>query len=195
MDRALRAACSSKGIKHKEKMMQKILTLMLLSTLLIACGQSVGSGQPRPDSTDAVLAHQAHCNDVWQRRFEQIQYELHECFENPPPEGCPDPDDVEAPHKANWYTCLDSIPMVPLDCLLQLDHESHTQDTDGDGLTDFEESQMYLNPCEPCSYGGVEGVDCDADLDFDQDGIPNGEDEDPDCTPYHREMLHCDPLP
>lgn len=177
--------------------MHRITCLFILPLVLFsACEQNVGQEkQPRPASTDAVLAHQTHCNDTMQLRIREINAASVECWNNPPPEGCPDTDEPSLIVYGFWNECLDNVPMVPLDCLLQLDHANPLQDTDGDGLTDKEESQMHLNPCEPCSYGGIEGVDCDADLDYDQDGIPNAIDPDPDCTPYHIEMLHCDPLP
>lgn len=52
------------------------------------------------------------------------------------------------------------------------------EDFDGDGISNWMEFWMGLNPCTPWSFGQC--ID-DADLDYDADGIPNGEDEAPIC--------------
>lgn len=60
-----------------------------------------------------------------------------------------------------------------------------TGDTDGDGIADYYEYRMGLNPCLTRSRG-----DCrlpDADDDFDNDGVANGIDENPIC----RAGEHC----
>ena len=55
-------------------------------------------------------------------------------------------------------------------------------DSDEDGISDWMEYNMGLNPCTPHSFGLC--ID-DADLDYDADGIPNGEDEYPICNPQN----------
>lgn len=158
---------------------------LLLLVLFPACNQGVGNGEvPRPVGTDAVLDYQRYCHRWMWERGDDINYRAERCREeNPNPETC---DEVAAAqgqkNEDDWYTCLDHLPMVDEDCRAQLDHANLDQDTDGDGISDYDESWMSLNPCERCSYGGVEGVDCDADLDFDGDGIPNGEDRYPACS-------------
>jgi hypothetical protein len=54
-------------------------------------------------------------------------------------------------------------------------------DTDGDGVSNWHEYWMGLNPCEEYSFG--ECNPSDGELDYDVDGIPNGEDEFPLCNP------------
>lgn len=54
-----------------------------------------------------------------------------------------------------------------------------TEDTDGDGLSNFEEYQLLLNPCSKTSYGSCT---LDAELDGDFDGEPNGTDALPYCN-------------
>jgi len=54
-----------------------------------------------------------------------------------------------------------------------------TVDSDGDGLSNFEEFLLYLNPCSKTSYGSCVK---DAELDGDFDGIPNGQDPLPYCN-------------
>lgn len=165
--------------------MKRIVCLFLLSiTLLFACGQSVGSREARPASTDSVVSQQWYCHRWMWERNDDINDEARNCRnENPTnPDHCDEIAAVEVQENYdNWYTCLDDLPMISNDCRMQLNHADPEQDTDGDGISDYMESWMSLNPCEKCSYGGVEGVDCDADLDFDDDGIPNGEDHDPGC--------------
>lgn len=51
-------------------------------------------------------------------------------------------------------------------------------DEDGDGIETWWEYMMGYNPCTPQSFGCVE----DAELDYDVDGIANGEDEFPLCN-------------
>jgi len=103
--------------------------------------------------------------------------------ENPQPELCDQQATQEAlDNEDRWLACLDDMPMVSEDCRMQLNHADPEQDTDGDGISDYMESWMSLNPCERCSYGGVEGVNCDSDEDFDGDGTPNGQDNDPGCS-------------
>lgn len=57
-------------------------------------------------------------------------------------------------------------------------------DTDGDGIKNWEERIMGYNPCSPTSFGYCEDGQpwADADLDFDDDGIPNGRDDAPRCN-------------
>ncbi|MCX6734756.1 MAG: hypothetical protein NTZ25_02480 [Candidatus Peregrinibacteria bacterium] len=52
-------------------------------------------------------------------------------------------------------------------------------DYDKDGISNFFEYLMGLNPCTPNSFG----CEKDADLDYDDDGIPNGKDDSPLCNP------------
>lgn len=52
-------------------------------------------------------------------------------------------------------------------------------DTDGDGLQNYMEFELFLNPCSKQSYGSCVN---DADLDGDLDGIPNGTDPYPYCN-------------
>ncbi|MDH5597130.1 MAG: hypothetical protein OEY44_03425 [Candidatus Peregrinibacteria bacterium] len=54
------------------------------------------------------------------------------------------------------------------------------EDTDGDGIANYHEFFMGLNPCTPQSFGCT----MDADGDFDFDGVPNGEDQGDDYGPY-----------
>jgi len=51
-------------------------------------------------------------------------------------------------------------------------------DTDGDGIDNWWEYNMGLNPCSKSTYGSIP----DAELDYDADGIPNGEDPFPTCN-------------
>lgn len=53
-------------------------------------------------------------------------------------------------------------------------------DFDGDGIGNWHEFLMGLNPCTPNAYGACVN---DADLDFDADGKPNGTDDNPYCNP------------
>lgn len=165
--------------------MQRIVNLFILSSVLLsACGQSVGQHQPRPASTDAVLDYQRYCHYWYWEYIYRSEVDFNRCLS----EGidvtlCQDLyTERTEENEGNWYACLDDLPMVSQDCRMQLDHANPDQDTDGDGISDYMESWMSLNPCERCSYGGTEGVNCDADLDFDADGIPNGEDHDPGCS-------------
>ena len=57
-------------------------------------------------------------------------------------------------------------------------HLSVETDLDNDGISNYDEFLMNLNPCTPKSYGCLN----DAELDFDADGIPNGQDELPICN-------------
>jgi hypothetical protein len=54
------------------------------------------------------------------------------------------------------------------------------EDSDGDGISNWMEFLMGYNPCTPHSFGLC--ID-DADLDYDVDGIPDGEDDFPICNP------------
>ncbi len=56
--------------------------------------------------------------------------------------------------------------------------EVNHNDEDGDGIPTWWEFHMGYNPCTPQSFGCIN----DADLDFDADGIPNGDDEWPICN-------------
>ncbi len=174
--------------------MQHIASLFVLPIILLsACGQSVGTRQPRPASTDAVLDYQRYCHRWFWEYNDDINDRADRCREgNPNPEIC---DQIAAEevqeNEDRWYECLDDLPMVSEDCRMQLDHADLDHDTDGDGISDYMESWMSLNPCERCSYGGVEGVDCDADLDFDGDGILNGEDRDPGCSTSEGGFQNC----
>lgn len=65
-----------------------------------------------------------------------------------------------------------------------------TEDTDGDGLSNYVEFTLRINPCSPNTFGNCFS---DADLDGDFDGIPNAVDLNPacdlepgfDCIPLH----------
>ena len=55
----------------------------------------------------------------------------------------------------------------------------NTADFDSDGIADWWETWMGLNPCTANTYGScIE----DGDLDYDDDGIPNAQDEKPICN-------------
>ena len=55
-----------------------------------------------------------------------------------------------------------------------------SEDTDGDGISNYHEFFMGLNPCTPQTFGCIN----DADGDFDFDGIPNGDDHSSTYGPY-----------
>jgi len=56
-------------------------------------------------------------------------------------------------------------------------------DPDGDGIHNWHEYSMGLNPCEANSFGTC--VASDAEQDYDSDGTPNGQDEYPLCDIHH----------
>lgn len=55
-----------------------------------------------------------------------------------------------------------------------------SEDADGDGISNYHEFFMGLNPCTPQTFGCIN----DADGDFDFDGIPNGDDHSSTHGPY-----------
>lgn len=61
-----------------------------------------------------------------------------------------------------------------------------SEDTDGDGISNFDEYQLLLNPCDTHSYGSCSA---DAELDGDFDEVPNGKDELPYCNPGDKENV------
>ncbi len=72
---------------------------------------------------------------------------------------------------------LDSLPMdEDGNTYFPIDQE---EDSDGDGISNWWEFKMGYNPCTPQSFGAC--VD-DADLDYDKDGIPDGQDPYPICN-------------
>lgn len=56
------------------------------------------------------------------------------------------------------------------------------EDTDGDGVSNWHEYKMGMNPCDAHSFGTCQEHDGAAD--YDADGIPNAEDEDPLCNDF-----------
>jgi hypothetical protein len=57
------------------------------------------------------------------------------------------------------------------------DISGDSSDADGDGIKNFDEYVMGLNPCSVRSFNAL-----DADLDFDIDGLLNGVDPYPRCN-------------
>ncbi len=62
------------------------------------------------------------------------------------------------------------------------------EDFDGDGINNWHEFLMGYNPCTPHSFGLC--ID-DAELDYDADSIPNGNDESPLCNPEDPDFNDC----
>jgi len=145
---------------------------------------SVGARQEMPASTMPVIDRVEECGDNRLRNLDNNDLLHAGCLDNPNREYEECNEEYEANQEQTrevWETCLTNLPMVPASCVAQLEPFSFEHDTDGDGIPDYWEYHMGLNPCEKCSYGGVEGVDCDADLDYDRDGTANGIDYNPMC--------------
>ena len=157
-------------------------------SLIIGCDQnSVGARQNMPASTMPVLDRIDECEDNFHRSWDNIDQIHLDCQEDPNRdyEECNNEYDENLDQiQEGRLNCLTNLPQVPGSCVEQLEPFGFEHDTDGDGIDDYWEYQMGLNPCEKCSYGGIPGVDCDADLDYDRDGIPNGIDYNPMCGHY-----------
>jgi len=84
-------------------------------------------------------------------------------------------------NKETLRTCGAKIFKVDLDATVQINLGAEDKvDTDGDGIPNYWEYQMGLNPCTPNSFGSCYK---DAEEDYDKDGIPNGKDTAPICNP------------
>jgi hypothetical protein len=158
--------------------------LMLVLVLFSACdGQNVGVSHSMPDSTPAVVSHQDFCHNSYWDNMDYVMDQMNKCItDGNDPDLCSENMTEDGNESLdNLFLCLKGLPMVSDDCRAGLNPENIESDYDGDGVSDFYESHMALNPCEKCSYGGTEGIDCDGDLDFDGDGTPNAEDLNPAC--------------
>lgn len=180
--------------------MNRIITIVLFATFALAvfgCGQDVQSTrQPMPASTLPVLEHINECDFWYWHSYEEYENDYETCREDPPISIQQCNDDYEEGGiraRSFWELCLQQLPMVDYSCVEQLQPFSREQDTDGDGVADYWEYQMGLNPCEPCSYGGTPGVDCDGDLNYDRDARNNAEDSEPMCGQMYDGEWHADP--
>lgn len=121
---------------------------------------------------------------------------VEECEETPD-EGCHEQcwqeEELEYWHCEYWYghavnratirQCgLEVLTMLFDDSSNLTEHpwDASGEDYDGDGIRDWWELQMGLNPCTQHSLSNCLN---DGDLDYDVDGIPNKEDEFPLCNP------------
>ncbi len=167
------------------KLSMFVMIVVMVANVFGCSSRNVGERQPMPASTMAVLDRIDDCDDrywIYARNRDDDAYAA--CLENPPVSQSQCALDYDAAKEQSWNAyedCLINLPIVSHDCVLQLQPFSQEQDTDGDGVEDFWEYQMGLNPCEPCSYGGTPGVDCDGDLDYDRDPRNNADDTNPIC--------------
>lgn len=79
------------------------------------------------------------------------------------------------------YTPPDELPGMEFGTLTAVD-----EDTDGDGISNFNEYLLHLNPCDTHSYGSCVK---DSELDGDFDEVPNGKDDLPYCNPGDKENI------
>lgn len=164
--------------------------------LLIGCNtvteevEDVTPPAPMPVSTPPVLDHIDNCWDDQVIGMEEAKMIFLDCQNNLGP-NCQDQYDLNVESIEEWYwNCLQMLPAVEQSCREAFDPQSFDHDSDGDGISDADEVLMSLNPCEPCSYGGncqacggggEDSSSCDSEMDFDNDGMTNGEDENPAC--------------
>lgn len=147
--------------------------------------QSLSARQNMPASTMSVVDHIDDCYDGFVQWRNRLDDEYEGCMDevtSPGYEECRSLRDNNEEVAYDWrLQCLIELPQVDLVCVEQLEPFSHEQDSDGDGVEDYWEYEMGTNPCERCSFGGTPGVDCDGDLDWDRDGVPNDIDAHPLC--------------
>lgn len=155
-------------------------------------GMAEEAEQPFPKSTLPVVEHEADCSNQYQDRSDGINYNHDQCqAQNPSPNNCDDERQKQYDDsRVGWLLCMKELPAVSSECRNAFNPDPDSKsDADGDGLTDYTEVQMKYNPCEKCSFGGTPGVDCDADEDWDNDGVPNGKDSSPICTDKNDPLL------
>lgn len=174
-------------------MRQITLSVSVISLIIVTgCGREVGSRQPMPASTIPVVNHVDNCMEHRYFGLVKVGENRDACMLDPPTTGpgCFDLEDEERAQVYEIYSfCIMQMPLVSYECVSQLSFNGpqDRHDTDGDGVSDYFELEMGLNPCEPCSYGGTPGVDCDGDLDNDRDGYSNDDDWLPMCGQIHEE--------
>lgn len=162
----------------------KRINLFLSCVVLLSLTGCDDNYQPMPKSTLPVLFHIQTCNVyhwVWQN---DINDEYEDCLDDPPVSAsqcATDKDEMRAIARDAWEDCLIQLPYVLYECVEQLQPFSKTHDSDGDGISDNHEYEGGTNPCEPCSFGGTPGVDCDGDLNHDRDIRNNADDTHPLC--------------
>lgn len=175
--------------------MSKITTLwlVLVLSLFIACDNTrkVGVYQEMPDSTLAVLDWVNRCDSSYWNALNRTQDNFDRCMTSSDTTACyMNRTEEEYGNSDAHVYCMKNLPMVDYSCVEQLDPNSMEHDADGDGIADYWEYYMGLNPCEKCSYGGIPGLDCDGDLDWDRDGVPNGLDTQPICGQMYDNGWH-----
>ncbi|MCC6643673.1 hypothetical protein IT411_02895 [Candidatus Peregrinibacteria bacterium] len=174
----------------------KFLFLSIMVLVMIGCNsveivEEITPPAPMPVSTPPVLDHFDDCEDSLVIGTEEAKLILQDCLEDDLGSNCQNQYDLNVESVEEWYwNCLQMLPAVEQSCRESFDPQSFVQDSDGDGISDADEVLMNLNPCEACSYGGncqncggggEDSSSCDSEMDFDNDGIPNGEDEKPAC--------------
>lgn len=167
----------------------KIQMFAALTTLVLAVtGCDVGNvdaasvdDEPMPASTIPAVEHIQECFILHYVRQGDNWENYLQC-ENTGGQTCTaDYEQKIADSRKAFELCMRQLPAVSKECRDQFEPMSLTHDSDGDGIADGDEIWMSLNPCEKCSFGGNE-EDCDANTDWDNDGIPNAKDKVPRCT-------------
>jgi len=114
----------------------------------------------------------------------------HECTQNGFPDCNENRDEREEQCSYTYAGWLNKIPLRECGTTIfditgnpwdgGYSRSANQTDFDGDGIGNWHEYLMGLNPCTPHAYGMCHN---DADLDFDADGKPNGTDDNPYCNP------------
>ncbi len=164
-------------------------------------------GQDGEDGADCAIPPETLLMQMWwdeaemfrRDRWNQIEDDDRHCYANAQTDeerqACHDQYNYNFAHlsitRARWAnvmtlrTCGVAVFLNILEDPADYDPEANQRlfelnfdDEDGDGIPTRWEYTMGYNPCTPQSFGCIN----DADLDYDVDGIPNGEDEWPICN-------------
>jgi hypothetical protein len=181
-----------------------VLVTALSLTCLTGCGEAVVIGEGAPDercglapqATIELLIEQSHstwtarniqenCMALYQEHVqkllaegqcdeitcpEQIKGEAHKCSY----------DYAVAVNKPTVTRCDAQVLLVPAGVLPEEYVMNFAQDvdTDGDGVSNFDE---YVGGSDPCTANSLDVCQSDGDLDYDHDGLSNDSDPAPTC--------------
>lgn len=184
----------------KIPVMVGITLACLVCLILTACDGDTyvyqqDSCTPTPASTELMQSSWVEAKDIHYYCQLQVEERHIDCIEETPDDhtACIEAYDLGVDRCLYWYVvhlskitireCGAKIAEVyatqePESYQVTFDFET---DTDGDGISNYEEMLMGMNPCEEYSFGTCNPAD--ADLDYDVDGLPNGEDDLPRCNP------------
>jgi hypothetical protein len=187
---------------QRESKVSRFLALfaVLAALLMSACtmnSESTQQPQDYPVTTQPLLKH---FDDCWKWHDGAVE-RAEDAYKVCPDSGVYTPEQCNAFYQeevanAKYYLveCVEQLPGVEGECRDNFDYDDLESDADGDGITDEKEVFIGTNPCEICSFGGYLGKDCDADWDWDLDGIDNGVDQNPICPEKNGEIDEDSPL-